>query len=201
MAFKSKFVTLSLESLHREAAVMKAEGWRFVQTHAVNTESGIDLYYSFMKDGYVVNYCIDSVSPDVPVPSITDLFLSAFVFENEARELFGINMQDIAIDFKGAMYAPAEKAPMTFMSPEQKAMRDKVRAASQTEKDKTDGKDEKAAPTADSSQNEVVIKSNGNVQADMTTFREDAGLEALLASMDPEKAERVRAALGMKGGE
>ena len=115
---------------------MKAQGARFIQTHAVNTDDGIDLYYSFMKDDAIVNYRIAGVTPDVAVPSITDVFLAAFVFENEARELFGVDMRDIAIDFQGAMYAPAEQAPMTFMSPEQKAEKEKMKklAAAQAAK-------------------------------------------------------------------
>ena len=125
MAIAQEFITLPLGELRATAHRMKDEGYRFIQTHAVN-EPDVDLYYSFMKDGKITNWRIEGVTKEDAVPSITDIFLAAFVFENEARELFGVNMQGIAIDFDGAMYAPAIETPMTFISPEQKAARDKA---------------------------------------------------------------------------
>lgn len=193
MAFSSEFRPLPLDQLHREAAICKAEGWRFMQTHAVNTESGVDLYYSFMKNGEVVNYRVEGVTPDQPVPSITDLFMAAFVFENEARELFGVDMRDIAIDFAGAMYAPAEAAPMTFISPEQKAAIEKARkaAAAKAAKEAGEGAGKAAADAP------APKKAGGFV---MTPERR-ARLDAKLATMSPEKVAKVEAALKAREAE
>ena len=185
MAFESEFIPLELDQLYREASLKKVEGWRFIQTHAVNGEAGVDLYYSFMKDGKVVNYRVAGVTKDQSVPSITDLFLAAFVFENEARELFGVNMRDIAIDFSGAMYAPAETEPMTFMSPEQKARRDKAAMAARAKEAKDSGAG--AAPA----------RKGGFA---MTPERQ-ARLDAKLATMSPEKVAKVMAALKARAAE
>lgn len=134
MGFTYDFEPLELDELRRQAAYMKAEQWRFVQMLAANNdETGVDLYYSFMKESELRNYCIPAVSKETLVPSITDLFLAAFVFENEARELFGVNMGPIAIDFSGKMYDPAVDEPMTYISPEQKAAVDKIRKAAEAE--------------------------------------------------------------------
>ncbi len=190
MAFNSEFIPIALEDLHREAAVRKAEGWRFIQTHAVKADDGVDLYYSFMKGGKVENLCVRGVQKDQPVPSITDLFLAAFVFENEARELFGIDMRDIAIDFAGAMYAPAESEPMTFMSPEQKAARDKARKAAEAKKAKAEGAD--GSPAA-----QPAASGSGFV---MTPERR-ARLDAKLATMSPDKVAKVETALKAREAE
>ena len=80
--------------------------------------------YSFMKDGVLENFTIRGVTQDDAVPSITDRFLAAFVFENEIHDLFGVNVRDIAIDFGGNFYALAQKQPMTIISPAQKAPRE-----------------------------------------------------------------------------
>jgi hypothetical protein len=101
---------------------------------AVNTAPNTDLYYTYEIDGRLINYKVAGVSQDESVPSITDVFLAAFVFENEARELFGVDMHDIAIDFAGAMYAPAVSEPMTIITPEQKAAREKARKAAEAKK-------------------------------------------------------------------
>lgn len=189
MAFQQEFVPLELEQLHRAAAVLKVEGWRFIQTHAVNTDDGIDLYYSFMKDGRVVNYRVAGVQKGQAVPSITDLFLAAFVFENEARELFGVDMRDIAIDFDGALYAPAQAEPMTIITPEQKAARDKARKAAEA-------KAAKDAAPAEAPEGAAPAK-GGFV---MTPERR-ARLDAKLATMSPEKVAKVEAALKAREAE
>ena len=188
MAFNSEFIPIALDDLHREAAIRKTEGWRFIQTHAVKADDGIDLFYSFMKDGKVESLCVRGVRKDQPVPSITDLFLAAFVFENEARELFGVDMRDIAIDFGGAMYTLAESEPMTFISPEQKAARDKAKKAAEAKKAKADGAEQAPAPAP---AKRIFV---------MTPERR-ARLDAKLATMSPEKVAKVEAALKARAAE
>lgn len=192
MEFKNEFVPLALENLRREAAFVKADGWRFVQTHAVNTDKGIDLYYSFMKDGLLRNYHIEGVTPDMLVPSITDMFLAAFVFENEARELFGVNMGPIAIDFDGAMYNPPDANPMTFISPEQKAAKEKARkvAAAKAAKEKSASDIQEAKGSE-----EIAVSPGGGRRRFKMTPELQARLDAKMPSLTPEKVAKVEAAL------
>lgn len=168
MGLQTEFLSLTVDALPAFAADRKREGWRFVQLLAVVTDGGFDLVYSFMKDGVLENYTIQDVTKDTAVPSITDQFLAAFVFENEVHDLFGINVKGIAIDFGGTFYQLSQKEPMTIISPEQKAAREKAAKEQGVPADAA-----KAAPDAD-------------------------GLEAKLAGMDPEKAAKVRAAMEAK---
>ena len=178
MALETEFVPLTIEELPERAGALKAQGWRFVQVLAVNTEDGIDLVYSFMKDGRLANHEIKGVKKDVAVPSITDKFLAAFVFENEVHDLFGVSIEGIAIDFGGNFYALAQKEPMTIISPEQKAAREKARKAAAAKAAK-----EKAAQAAAAGAAAPAQPASGAV------------LKEKLAGMDPEKAARVRAAM------
>ena len=175
MTLATEFIPLTVEGLLALAAEKKAEGWRFVQLLAVNTDDGIDLIYSFMKDSLLVNYEIKGVQKGTVVPSITDQFLAAFVFENETHDLFGVDIKGIAIDFGGNFYAVSQKEPMTIISPEQKAAREKAAkiAAAKAAKEKAAAEDKPAADDA-------------------------AAMEAKLAGMDPEKAAKVRAAMEAK---
>ncbi len=191
MSFETEFRTIELDQLHREAGLMKVDGWRFMQTHAVNTDNGVDLYYSFMKGSQVVNLHIAGVQKNQTVPSITDLFLAAFVFENEARELFGVDMRDIAIDFAGAMYAPAESEPMTFISPEQKAAKEKARKIAAA----------KAAKEAAKSKQGGADKAASSAAGFVMTPERQAKLDAKLATMSPEKVAKVQAALKAREAE
>ena len=186
MTLKTEFVELPLERLYSQVAIMKGDGWRFIQTHAVNTDDGVDLYYSFMKDDLARNYRVKGVQKGTPVPSITGLFLAAFVFENEARELFGVDMRDIAIDFGGLMYAPAEREPMTIMTPEQKAAREKARKAAESKPEEPKGE-----PASGAKPKRVFV---------MTPERQ-ARIDAKLATMSPDKVAKVKAALEARAAE
>ncbi len=180
MGLQTEFIPLALESLPAFAADRKREGWRFVQLLAVRTDEGCNLIYSFMKDGLLENHVIEGVTKDMVVPSITDQFLAAFVFENEAHDLFGVNIEGIAIDFGGNFYQLAQKEPMTIISPEQKAARDKA-----------------AKVAAAKAKKEAAAKEKGAAgKGGDGSSAED--LEAKLAGMDPEKAAKVRAAMEAK---
>ena len=188
MAFETTFVPLTVEELPALAAAKKDGGWRFVQLLAVNTEDGIDLIYSFMKDNLLENHEIKGLQKGTSVPSITDRFLEAFVFENETHDLFGVDVQGIAIDFGGNFYALAQKEPMTIISPEPKAAREKA-------------KKEKAAKAA--AANAAYVETHPDAapapgEHGYIAPPEDDDLETKLAGMDPEKVARVRAAIAAK---
>ena len=51
MAIPAQYQEISVEGLPALSERMQAEGHRFVQVLAVNTEAGIDVQYTFMKDG------------------------------------------------------------------------------------------------------------------------------------------------------
>ena len=190
----TEFVPLPLGELRKQAALCKADGWRFIQTHAVHTDNGIDLYYSFMKNGKVVNYCVQGVTKDDAVPSITDLFLAAFVFENEARELFGVDMHDIVLDFQGALYAPAEREPMTFITPEQKAAREKARAKKQSSTKSAEGS--KGGETRG-----TAAPSDENKRIFVMTPERQARLDAKMSKLSDEKRKKVEEALKARAAE
>ena len=62
-----------------------------------------------VTDHYNVHVTVEDT-----VPAISPLFLAAFVFENETHDLYGINIEGIAIDFKGNFYQVALDKPMTI---------------------------------------------------------------------------------------
>ncbi|MBQ9955609.1 MAG: NADH-quinone oxidoreductase subunit C [Eggerthellaceae bacterium] len=172
MAFQTEFTVIPLSELKACAQARKAEGSRYVQTLAVNTEAGVDIVYSFMLGDRMSNYKLVAVKESDVVPSITDEFLAAFIWENEIHDLFGITFEGISIDFGGKFYNVAVDKPMTVISPAQLAAREKAAklAAAKAAKEKA------GAPAASV----------------------DAELEAKLAGMDPEKAAKVRAAMEAK---
>jgi hypothetical protein len=50
------------------------------------------------------------------VPSISEFFGAAFLYENEIRELFGINITGLGVDLKGQLYKTATKVPFSHQA-------------------------------------------------------------------------------------
>lgn len=146
MGFETTFKPLELSELPGLATHMKEDGYRFIQMLCITTDKGTDLHYTFMKEETLDNYMIKNVAKGTKVPSITNEFLAAFVFENEAHDLFGVEVENIALDYGGRFYDLAEKEPMTIITPEKKAAREKAakiaaaKAAKEKEKKKEEGK-------------------------------------------------------------
>lgn len=177
--FSESFELLDSAQIHDDAEKRKNEGWRYVQILAVNLDKGVDLIYSYMKDGNLVNLQVKDIPYESHIPSISDLFLEAFVCENEIHDLFNISFDGLKIDFLGNFYRVETEYPMTIISPEKLAEREKQKkiAAAKAAKEK------KIA--------------EGDAGEDAKAAKEDA-LKEKLKNMDPEKAAKVKAALEAK---
>jgi hypothetical protein len=188
MEFVQTFEPLEAANIHAEAKARKEAGWRYVQILAVNKDESVKLVYAFMKDGKLENLCSE-VPHDGGVESITDLYLEAFVCENEIHDLFGISFSNLAIDFNGKFYKLNQDKPMTIISPAQLAEREKAAKI--------------AAAKAAKAKKEAAAQNAKGVTGDTSSAADDearakAELEAKLAAMDPEKAAKVRAAMEAK---
>ena len=181
MAITQDFRSIPLDKLIDTCKERKNEGYRLAQLcPKLERDDSITLIYTFVKESEMINYKVSGIKKGVTeVPSVTELFIAAFVFENEAHDLFGVNVVGNLIDFQGKFYSFAEgvEAPMTIVTPAQFAAREKaakLAAAKAARAAKTKQKD--AKPSAQS----------------------DEELEAKLSKMDPEKAAKVRAAMKAK---
>ena len=55
----------------------------------------------------------ERITADDSVPSISEFFGAAFLYENEMRELFGIDVTGIGLDLQGQLYKTATKVPFS----------------------------------------------------------------------------------------
>ena len=183
MPLEHKFIDFTLDDITRVKEEKLADGWRAVQVLCTNCDDGIEILYSYTKGNVMENYIVHGVTKQDTVPSITDAFIGMFPFENEAHDLFGVNVEGIAIDFAGKFYDLAQPEPMTIISPEKKAARDKAakvaaaKAAAEAKKAAAQEKVETAAPSVE---------------------QQRADFEAKIANLDPEKQAKMRAAFEAK---
>ncbi len=193
MSLKQDFRPLALDKLIDTCKEYKEKGYRLDQLlPKLERDNTITLIYTFVMGDEIVTFKIGGIiKNETVVPSVTELFIAAFVFENEAHELYGVNIEGNVLDFKGDFYKFPDgvDAPMTIISPEQLAAREKaakIAAAKAAREAKA-----KAAQAGDG-----VQESSKADQAAQAKKEED--LEAKLAGMDPEKAAKVRAAMEAK---
>jgi len=108
---------ISPEEVLTEALRLKNEGCRLVAISCTKTENGLEISYSFDKDYVLISLRI-TVQDNDEIESISCFFASAFLYENEIKELFGIRVKNILLDYDDNFYKKAKKTP--FNSKEEK---------------------------------------------------------------------------------
>lgn len=94
---------LPKEQLLAQVQTMKYEDYRFVTASCIDTGDGyIDVIYHFDKDLKLKNFRV-KVQKGEEIESISKIFLPAVLVENEMKELFGLNVQGMLIDYGGHM--------------------------------------------------------------------------------------------------
>jgi NADH:ubiquinone oxidoreductase 27 kD subunit len=108
MIYQARIV--SPESLTGEVQQLFNAGYRFVTSACVDEIEKFRVIYSFDKEAELVNLEVQ-VSKESEVPSISGIYLCAFLIENEMKELFGVNITNIAIDLGGHMFMTDKNNP------------------------------------------------------------------------------------------
>ncbi len=102
-------VEITSDQLLAEVQKCKYDGYRFVTTTSVdNGDDTIDIVYHFDIDYKMKNLKI-TVKKDEEVPSISKVYFSALLVENEIKELFGVNITGILVDYGGHMLLSEEE--------------------------------------------------------------------------------------------
>ena len=100
------------EPLGRIAA-MRASGWRLVQISPTTLPDRYEMNYSFDKEMRLATLRFD-LAPGESLPSISLIYESAFLYENEIHDLFGINVENMTVDYGGTLYRTAVPAPFSI---------------------------------------------------------------------------------------
>ena len=221
---KANYTTVGIDELLSHVQALKGVGARFVQMHAErNVDDGTyRLLYTFInvraaqeqiaQDGsYAIeNLVVEGIDQYQEIPSISSYYPAVFPFENEAHDLFGLAITDMQIDFKGFFYQVSTAEPMSVITPEVKAAREKamkVRAAAEAKARKAAaekaaaGEGATGAGDAAGAAAQPTAAAGSDAQHDEAAAKaalKVAEMEAKLAAMDPEKAAKVRAALAAK---
>lgn len=102
---------------------MRAEGWRLVQICCTRLVADQEVTYSFDPDHAAAATGLVSLRVRIPIhdpvlPSISSFYWSAFLYENEMHDLFGVTVNGMAIDFKGRLFTTMVPTPFVAREPE-----------------------------------------------------------------------------------
>ena len=220
---KAIYTTVGIDELLSHVQALKGTGARFVQMHAERCvdDGSYRLVYTFInvraaqehiaQDGSYAfeNLVVEGIDQYQEIPSISSYYPAVFPFENEAHDLFGLAITDMQIDFKGFFYQVSTAEPMSVITPEVKAAREKamrVRAAAEAKARKAaaekaaaaEAAGEGAASAASAKPAAPAGSDDQHDEAAAKAALKAAEMEVKLAAMDPEKAAKVRAALAAK---
>lgn len=224
---KAIYTTVGIDELLSHVQALKGAGARFVQMHAERCvdDGTYRLVYTFInvhaaqeqieQDGSYAfeNLVVEGIDQYQEIPSISSYYPAVFPFENEAHDLFGLVITDMQVDFNGFFYQVSMAEPMSVITPEVKAAREKamkVRAAAEAKARKAAAEKaaaaaaaagEGAGDAAGAAAVQPAAAAGSGAQHDEAAAKaalKAAEMEAKLAAMDPEKAAKVRAALAAK---
>lgn len=108
-------ILVTADTLVAKVYEMRDSGHRLVQIGATPLKDVVELNYSFDREGRFTNLRLQVPAATARVPSVSGAYWCAFIYENELHDLFKIQVDGIAVDFKGEFYKMAVRFP--FASP------------------------------------------------------------------------------------
>lgn len=117
---KQEIVEINKDELLSKVKELYADGYRLVQMCCAQADT---LYadYSFDKEKHFINFRVRLPDENPELPTISKIYLAAFTYENEIHDLFGVKIDDIAIDFKGKFYRKEEETPFLIKKKKEEA--------------------------------------------------------------------------------
>ena len=105
-------VEITPDQLLGEVMVRKNQGLRLSQICCAYSNEKIELSYSFANDEtYEYTNLRVVIDKETEVCSITEFYPYAFLYENEMKELFGVNIKMINMDYRDKLYRIQDEAP------------------------------------------------------------------------------------------
>ena len=102
-------------SAHGAAAANEEQPATPSEAPAAETPGVFEIAWAFAKDREFETIR-EQICVGDAVPSVSEFFGAAFLYENEIRELFGINVTGINLDLQGQLYQTATKIPFSHQA-------------------------------------------------------------------------------------
>jgi ech hydrogenase subunit D len=101
---------VTLDDLLTRVQAMIDRKLRFITATCIDCDETFQLLYHFTDGPSILSLRL-TVPRDAEVPSVSGILFPAFLVENEVKELFGLNITGIAIDYGGRLLLTEGSAP------------------------------------------------------------------------------------------
>jgi ech hydrogenase subunit D len=102
---------ITLDTLLDKVRAKREAGCRLVQVSATRLPDQVELTYSFDLNSRLASLRLSLPGAAPRVPSISGIYGCAFLYENEIHDLFNVQVDGMAVDFKGNLYKLAVRFP------------------------------------------------------------------------------------------
>ena len=107
-------MVITPEILTGESAKLKYEGYKFITLSCMEIDAGhVEILYHFDRDLRLKHFRL-SVPRERVIPSISHVYLAAFLVENEIQDFFNVRFSGLAIDFNRTLYLDDEIKNVPF---------------------------------------------------------------------------------------
>lgn len=107
-------VSVTPEILADESAKIKYQGYKFITMSCVEKDaSHVEIIYHFDRELKLKHFRL-TVPKDTVIPSISNVYLTAFLVENEIQDLFNVRFSGLVIDFNRTLYLEDEVKDIPF---------------------------------------------------------------------------------------
>jgi ech hydrogenase subunit D len=111
MIEEQPIIPITVATLVAEVQAMRDQGWRFVQIGVTSLGETLEVNYSFDREQKFRNLRLHLPAADAHLPSVSQVYWCAFLYENEIHDLFGVIFDGLVLDFKGNLYQTAKAFP------------------------------------------------------------------------------------------
>ena len=94
---------VGVDTLVEEVGRLQKQGSRFATATGLDEGDHFEVIYHFVLNQQLTNLRL-AVPKDQTVPSISQVFPGAFLIENEMKELLGIQVTGISVDYGGKLF-------------------------------------------------------------------------------------------------
>jgi ech hydrogenase subunit D len=109
MPEEQEFRVIRAEELVAEMTHHKQNGWRLTQILATH-RGGSELLYTLEREYAMQNLRVE-LDEGTVVDSVTSVYPYAYLYENEMKDLFGVKVRGLSVDFGGYLYTTAIPTP------------------------------------------------------------------------------------------
>ena len=112
MRDKQEIIIITMDELKKSVQECADQKYRISQINATTLRDGTyEINYSFEKEYDYKTYRISLPSTETEIPSMSGIYLPAFLYENELHDLFGFKFSGVAINYDGKFYKLSRPQP------------------------------------------------------------------------------------------